>query len=543
MGCGDVRLLNERGTLGLEGENALSPLIGRHPRSALVVFVVSWYWLAGCAPSPPSGTSARDGDALVANVSGRVPPSGAEREARGTSLQGLPPFVTVLPGSHAEQARDVTVDAGGNIIIVGGTHSTDFLVDHDLRETAGDTAYGSAGPMSVFVVKLDPAGVVIWSTLLGGPNYDRAYAVEVDETGDIYVAGRAGPGFPTTPGVVQAGFAGDTSADSAYGQQDGFICKLSADGSQLVWSTYLGDGDLSFIRDLDLDPTGNIYVALHSRGPFPHVTAGADQAAPGGGYDVVVARLDRTATRVTWATHLGGAGDEQVPTIRVDREGRVFVVTATTSDGLATAAAYQPERRGASDMLVARYTPAGLRDATTYYGGSADEQVETHHLALDPDDRPVIGAFTMSADLPIRSNVGPFRPRYGGDGDGFVAILSPGLTELAAATYVGGSGGEHVEGMAVDSTGHVHVGGETRSYNLPSTGPTRFQGVSDAWVATLSPGLDDVLALDYLGGGNRDAQRSLWIDHEGNVISTGWTNFAGFFDGSGDVYVARIVTR
>ncbi len=496
---------------------------------------------AGCSAAPSQVPASRVSDGGPVGVAdGTGARSSGDLTDGGMGRQRLRAFTTVIAGSQAEQARDVTVDTAGHIIITGGTHSPDFPVDHDLRAIGGDTATGSAGPMWVFVMKLDAAGGVIWSTLLGGPHYDRAYAVEVDEAGAIYVAGRAGPGFPTTAGVVQPRFAGDASPNGAYGQQDGFILKLRADGAAVVWSTYFGDGDLSFIRDLDVDATGNVYVALHTRGPFPHVTPAADQTAPGGGYDVVVARLDPAADRVAWATYLGGAGDEEVPTIRVDDQGRVFVVTATTSDGLATAGAYQFRRAGDSDMLVARYTPAGVRDATTYYGGSAAEHVETHHLALDVGGRAVFGALTTSADLPLPTTPSPLQPRYGGDGDGFVGILSSDLTDLVAATYVGGRAGEHVEGMAVDAGGHVYVGGETRSDTLPSTGAV-FQGASDAWVAKLSPGLDRTLWLEYVGGSNRDAQRALWIDADANVISTGWTNFEGFFDGSGDVYVARIL--
>lgn len=114
--------------------------------------------------------------------------------------------------------------------------------------------------MDVFVTKLSPDGDLIWSTYLGGPNYDRAYAVEVDSKGDVYVAGRAGEGFPVTFGVVQEKFGGDNDANTLYGKQDGFISKISADGSKLIWSTYFGGFGRGFIRDIDIDVNGRVYV-------------------------------------------------------------------------------------------------------------------------------------------------------------------------------------------------------------------------------------------------------------------------------------------
>jgi len=111
----------------------------------------------------------------------------------------------------------------------------------------------------------DPATVgcqLQFSTYLGGPNYDRAYAVEVDQDGCVYIAGRAGPGFPATAGAIQPNFGGDivSGPSAAYGKQDGFITKLASDGSRLIWSTYFGDDVAGFIRDLDIDLAGDVYV-------------------------------------------------------------------------------------------------------------------------------------------------------------------------------------------------------------------------------------------------------------------------------------------
>ena len=103
-------------------------------------------------------------------------------------------FSTYFGGSNWEHARDVAVDKSGNIYVVGGTASPDFPTTPGAYsrqlQTGGAQEFG---PCDIFVVKFAPDGTLLWSTLIGGPNYDCAYGVEVDEQRDVYVADRAFP--------------------------------------------------------------------------------------------------------------------------------------------------------------------------------------------------------------------------------------------------------------------------------------------------------------------------------------------------------------
>ena len=183
--------------------------------------------------------------------------------ARAELSYGLA-YSTYLGGSNWEHARDIYTDDAGFTYVVGGTGSSNFIgagsysgsniYNAGLPNTVADGVFGGA---DVFVTKLGPTGQVLWSKFMGGQNYDRAYAVEVDTSGDVYVSGRAGTGFPTTAGL-QTIFQG-TSSPSSYGSQNGFVTKLNADG-QLQWSTYLGTGEL--VRDLAVDGNGSLYVPL-----------------------------------------------------------------------------------------------------------------------------------------------------------------------------------------------------------------------------------------------------------------------------------------
>ena len=178
-------------------------------------------------------------------------------------------FATYLGGRTGgfTLIRDVVLDAQGNAYVTGGTASTDFPT----TPGAYQRSFGG-GPMDVFVVKLNPRGQIVWSTFLGGPEYDRAYAVEVDGEGFVYVAGRVGRRFPTTGRAFQQRFDG-WSGGEPYRWNNAFVAKLAPDGSRLTWGSYFGNGQL--IRDIDLDANGDIYV---------HATTGHGGAGKGSDY-------------------------------------------------------------------------------------------------------------------------------------------------------------------------------------------------------------------------------------------------------------------
>ena len=158
---------------------------------------------------------------------------------------------------------------------------------------------------------MDPDGNILWSTFLGGPNYDRAYAIEVDSSGHVYVAGRAGNGFPVTVGSFQTAFQGGQEA-AFYGPQDGFIVKLNPEGSEIIWSSYFGTNDARIIRDIAVDSGGNIYLASgYSSGNYLPAIQNAFINSPAGDHEVVLAKISPDGQSVIWAAYLGGSGWER----------------------------------------------------------------------------------------------------------------------------------------------------------------------------------------------------------------------------------------
>jgi len=167
-------------------------------------------------------------------------------------------YSVYLGGSKDDVARDVAVDASGNVYLAGETLSPDFPATGGAFDTtcaANANGYCS-NSKEAFAVKLDAAGSLTggYATYLGGTLSDVAYAVAVDGSGNAYVAGSTNSiDFPTTGGVLQ-------TALSAYNSNDAFMVKLNAAGSALTYSTYLGGALDDVPHDIDVDAGGNVFV-------------------------------------------------------------------------------------------------------------------------------------------------------------------------------------------------------------------------------------------------------------------------------------------
>lgn len=482
---------------------------------------------AGTSQGTTAGSSSSDGaDATTTAGSsdGQTTDTGSECQAAAPST-----FVSYLGGNDFEHGRDVAFDCEGNLYVAGGTRSDDF------PHTLG----GPAGNVDVFVAKYDAAGTLVWAQRFGSPNYDRAYALELDASGDLVVAGRAGDGFPTTVGALQESFGGDMDPAALYGAEDGFVAKLTPDG-EIVWATYFGSAGRDFIRDVAIDGSGDVYVAASQvTRDHPHITAGSFDGTRAN-MDCVAARLSGDGGSVVWAGYLGGGGDDcPEPSIRVDpaTERAVMVIGTDAGDLPDTPGALQSSPAGNYDVFVAAIAPdGGSLDFGTYVGGSDGDGLETHNLALTPDGRVVLGFVTLSMDLP--TTAGAFQPAYGGTGgggtgqntnypgDGWVGILSADGTTLEHATYLGGTLGDAVEGITVADDGRVYVSGGTFSADFPTAG-TPYQdaaaGNLEAFVGILSADLGELEAASFVGGSNWDVTRAVAIGPSGQLAATGET--------------------
>jgi len=454
-------------------------------------------------------------------------PAAASQEAYNLA------FSTYLGGSNWEHARDVAADSQGNVYVVGGTASADFPTTPGAYQRALRTGGSQAfGPCDVFVAKFSPGGTLIWSTYIGGPNYDRAYAVEVDGQGYVYVAGRAGPGFPVK-NAFQPDF--DGVDNGSYGMQNAFVLKLTPDGSDLVWSSYVGVSTLC--RDLAIDPNGDVYVPggrwnTAKTPPAAWFANAYCKTPPGGKSDCGAIKIKGDGSGVLWATWLGGSGeDESAASIRVGRNGYVYIGGSTfSSDFPTTVGACDKTYNGQADFFVVCLTPDGSNLVYgTYLGGPGNEWISTHNLAVDDSGNAYVAIPTGSPSYPTTAGVYQ-RIFRGGNTDWAVTKLSP-SGALLASTFIGGSAGENADGVYVDAAGNVFVTGETQSTDFPVT-PNTYQssnrGSSEAVLVRLSADFKNLLYCTYIGGGANDNGRSGYLGADGSLYLTGSADGPGW---------------
>jgi pimeloyl-ACP methyl ester carboxylesterase len=386
-------------------------------------------------------------------------------------------YSTYLGGSGSETPYGITVDATGNAYVTGQTSSTNFPT------TPGAFQPSCGGGYDAFVVKLNATGsALVYSTYLGGSGWDHAYGgIAVDGTGNAYVTGQtSSTNFPTTPGAFQSSFGG--------GLYDAFVVKLNADGSALVYSTYLGGSDGDYGNGIAVDASGNTYVTGYTNSINFPTTPGAFQTTLGTWIDAFVVKLNADGSALVYSTYLGGANTEWAKGIAVDASGNAYITGYTgSSDFPATPGAFQTGSGGAYDAFVTKLNATGSALVySTYLGGSSSDQV-WGGIAVDASGNAYVTGWTQSTNFP--TTPGAFQPSFGGDTDAYVVKLNAAGSALVYSTYLGGSLYDQGYGIAVDATGNAYVTGDTTSIDFPTT-PGSFQtsygGARDAFVAKIS---------------------------------------------------------
>jgi hypothetical protein len=460
--------------------------------------------------------------------------AGGADDAGSSDVHRGAEFVTLVGGSRPSgSGRDVAVGPDGSIFVTGGIRSNNsgFVTTigpdtYDGNDNDGDGQYN----MDVLVAKFSPNGNLLFSRVLGGPQYDRAYSIEVDASGDVYVGGRAGAGFVTTAGTVQPDFADDQDPSNLYGRQDGFVTKLDGDDGSIIWSTYFGTPGHDVMRDIAVTSGGDVYISQEATRQSPHITnvgvldsskpfdVGQDKE------DIILAKITGDGTNVEFAGWWGGNDRDRNPVIRIASNGDLVLLMGTTSTNLPISQSPAPVQAdfggGTSDLYVARFSgDASELDFATYYGGNGWEGVETHQLALTPSDQPLVVSSTTSTDLPVTLGSNSLN----GDSDIHIAILAADGSSVVASRLFGGNGSDGAEGVSVDGTGRVVMGGGTNSTDFPTTAgahQTTFGGGNyDGIVLALSADLATTLLSTYVGGdGDFDSMRSSAFDEENNAV-------------------------
>jgi Beta-propeller repeat/Fibronectin type III domain len=369
---------------------------------------------------------------------------------------------------------------------------------------------------------IDPSVSIAYATYLGGSLEDDGYGIAIDSTGNAYVTGQtASANFPVLGGVVPNTFAGIF---------DVFVTKITADGSSLIYSTFVGGTGNESGNAIAVDASGDAFVAGGTTSnPFP-TTAGAFQTSLKGTENAFVFELDPTGSALTYSTYLGGTGQDVALGLALasDNSGDVYVVGTTSSTDFPPQNPLQATPAGG---FVTKLNSTGTAPLlySTYLGGGAGDIASA--VAVDSSNNAYVTGKALNATF--HTTTGAFQTTCascsGGFPDAFLTVIKADGSSYVYSSFLGGTGSDVGDGIAVDSSGNAYIVGSTTSADFRTTtgaAQTTYGGNTDAFVTKLNPGgkgLTDLVYSTYLGGGLFDAGASIALDASNNAYVTGQT--------------------
>jgi hypothetical protein len=420
-------------------------------------------------------------------------------------------YSTYLGGSIRDCGNGIAVDAAGNAYVSGWTLSTNFPTKNAFQPAIG-------GVTNAFVAKLGPGGSnLIYSTFLGGNGgylNDWANAIAIDAAGNAYVTGS----------TTSTNFPLRNAFQTALGCPAGntFVTKVGPDGSNLVYSTFLGGSGSSSGNTGDngngiaVDAAGCAYVtgyASSTNFPTRNAFQTTLRSPVSNGF---VTKLGPGGSNLVYSTYLGGNGSNYSDhgyAIAVDAATNAYVTGLAGSTNFPTTTdAFQPTLRGSQNAFVTKLGPDGSNLVySTYLGGNYIDA--GFGIAVDAATNAYVAGYTFSTDFPTRN---AFQKTLGGTANAFVTELGSSGSNLVYSTYLGGSGVDLGYALAIDAAGNAYVTGTTTSGNFPTT--NAFQTVlrsswGNAFVAKIG-GLGSVL-------------RMVAIALETNNVRLTWTTAGG----------------
>jgi len=338
---------------------------------------------------------------------------------------GAPSYVFTFGATFADSSvgQAIAVDTGGNAYVAGIALSS----SPDFPTTSGAlrTSACNTGVADGFVAKVNPAGTgLVYSTYLCGTAHESLNALAIDAAGNAYVAGSTeSQDFPTVNAFQPTNNTGPVGLT-------GFVAKLNATGSALVYSTYLGGSFEDRALGITVDTQGNAYVTGDSKGgdfpttsgvvqptaPFPICSAGSLCRDP------FVAKLSPTGSLI-YSTYLAGERDDSGVGIAVDGSGNAYVAGSTSSDDFPIKDAFESVNPGAQQVFVAKLNADATRIVYSSYLGDGN----AGGIAVDSQ-----GNAYVSGDTPGVGTCGAFEACR----DAFVAKITAGGPGVTPATHV-----------------------------------------------------------------------------------------------------------
>ena len=270
-------------------------------------------------------------------------------------------------------ALSIALDANGNAYITGTASSSYFPT------TTGAFQNTPSGIFNTFVTKLNPSGsALVYSTFIGGNNYDFGNSITVDANGNAYITGStSSTNFPTTTGAYQTTYLGDTT--NVESASNVFVTKINSSGSALVYSTYIGGYPQDKGNSIAIDDSGNAFITGYTYSSNFPTTSGAFQTTFLGGpsiyiYKAFVTKLNSSGTNLLYSTFIEGMYGEGTlaNSIVIDDSGNAYITGSTSSpDFPTTNGAYQTVFSSDDHVFLTELNSTGSGLVySTFLGGS-----------------------------------------------------------------------------------------------------------------------------------------------------------------------------
>ena len=392
---------------------------------------------------------------------------------------------------------------------------------------------------------IDPE--LIFSSYSGSSADNWGFTATYDEQGNLYGGGVSfDTGYPTTNGAYDIGFNS--------GDCDIAISKFTSNGSNLIYSTYIGGSESEMPHSLIVN-SQNQLIVMGTTSSSNYPANGWDTSFAGGpnvnisgegieiylgfqdGSDIVVSVLSSDGGSMVGSTYFGGTGtdglnDTDINGLKynygdvargeviVDGNDNIYIASCTHSSNIVGTNNLQTSKSSQQDGLVARFNPDVSQLAWfTYFGGTGDDA--TYSLKLHENGLLYVGGGTQSANLPATNGLNS--DYIGGITDGFVVSINSNGQNFGNGTFLGTTAYDQVFFVEIDRFGDIYVVGQTQgTYSI--VGNVYNNSGGKQFIHKLTPNLTTTEWSTVFGAGGKInlSLTAFLVDKCGRVYVSGW---------------------